>query len=105
MSKKNFPARREADNEALFLAALNARAEANRRDAELAQVQRALVHSEKTRAEEQRAARREIDGMAAFMSVIALLVVTGVCVLAAPIWTVCLPIAGMAAVMRKAGWV
>ena len=107
MSKnKNIPVVISADEyEALFLAALNARAEANRRGAELAQMQRALVHSEMRRAEEKRAAQDEMDGLVGFVSVIALLIVTAVCVLAAPIWTACLPLAGMLAVMRKAGWV
>ena len=94
----------QADNEELFLAALNAKAEANRRGAELAQMQRALVHSEMRRAEEKRAAQREMDGLVGFASVIALLVIAAVCVLAAPIWTACLPLAGMLAVMRKVGW-
>lgn len=106
MSKnKNLPAVVQADNEELFLAALNARAEANRRGAELAQMQRALVHSEMRRAEEKRAAQREMDGLVGFVGVIALLIVTAVCVLAAPIWTACLPLTGMLAVMRKVGWV
>ena len=105
MSKKNLPAVAQAEeNEALFLAALNARAEANRRGAELAQMQRALVQSEITRAEEKRAAREEMDGLVGFVSVIVLLIVAAVCVLAAPIWTACLPLAGMLAVMRKVGW-
>ena len=107
MSKnKNRPAVISAEeNEALFLAALNARAEANRRGAELAQMKRALVHSEMTRAKEKRAAQDEMDGLVGFVSVIALLVIAAVCVLAAPIWTACLPLAGMLAVMRKVGWV
>ena len=106
MSKKKLPAVVQAeDNEALFLAALNARAEANRRGAELARMQRALVHSEITRAKEKRAAQDEMDGLVGFVSVIALLIVTGVCILAAPVWTACLPLAGMLAVMRKVGWV
>lgn len=105
MSKKNLPAVVQTDNEELFLAALNARAEANRRGAELAQMKRALVHSEMTRAKEKRAARREMDGLVGFVSVIALLVIAAVCVLAAPIWTACLPLAGMLAVMRKVGWI
>ena len=103
--KKNLPAVVQTEeNEALFFAALNARAEANRRGAELVRMQRALVHSELTRREEKRAARREMDGLVGFVSVIALLIVTGVCVLAAPIWTACLPLAGMLAVMRRVGW-
>lgn len=102
MSKKNLPAVISAEeNEALFLAALNAKAEANRTVAEL---QRALVRSELLRSEEKRAARREMDGMVGFVSVIALLVIAAVCILAAPIWTACLPLAGMLAVMRKVGW-
>ena len=107
MSKKrNLPAVMQTDeNEALFFAVLNARAEAHRRGAELAQMQRALVHSEMRRSEEKRAAREEMDGLVGFVSVISLLIVTAVCVLAAPIWTACLPLAGMLAVMRKAGWV
>ena len=106
MSKKNLPAVVQADeNEALFFAALNARAEANRRGAELAQMQRALVHSEMRRAEEKRAAQREMDGLVGFVSVIALLIIAAVCILAAPIWTACLPLALMLAVMRKVGWV
>ena len=104
--KKNLPAVVQTEeNETLFFAALNAKAEANRRGAELAQMQRALVHSEMRRAEEKRAAQREMDGLVGFVSVIALLIVTGVCVIAAPIWTACLPIAAMLAVMRKVGWV
>ena len=103
MSKKNLPAVVQAeDNEALFLAALNAKAEANRTVAEL---QRALVHSEMTRAKEKRAAQDEMDGLVGFVSVIALLIVTAVCILAAPIWTACLPLAGMLAVMRRVGWI
>ena len=105
MSKKNLPAVVQTEeNEALFLAALNAKAEANRRGAELARMQRALVHSEMTRANEKRAAQEEMDGLVGFVSVIALLVIAAVCVLAAPIWTACLPLAGMLAVMRKVGW-
>ena len=105
MSKKNLPAVVQADNEELFLAVLNARAEANRRGAELAKIQQALVHSEMRRAEEKRAAQCEMDGLVGFVSVIALLIVTAVCVLAALIWTACLPLSGMLAVMRKVGWV
>ena len=105
MSKnKNLPAVVQTDNEELFLAALNARAEANRRGAELAQMKRALVHSEMTRAKEKRAAQDEMDGLVGFVSVIAMLIVTAVCILAAPIWTACLPLALMVAVMRKSGW-
>ena len=106
MSKnKNMPAVISADeNEALFLAALNAKAEANRRGAELAQMRRELMQSEITRAEEKRAAQREMDGLVGFVGVIALLIVTAVCVLAAPIWTAFLPLAGMLAVMRRVGW-
>lgn len=105
MSKKKLPAVVQTEeNEALFLAALNARAEANRRGAELAQARLEVRQSEITRAKEKRAAQDEMDGLVGFVSVIALLVIAAVCVLAAPIWTACLPLAGMLAVMRKAGW-
>ena len=106
MSKKrNLPAVVQTEeNEALFFAALNARAEANRRGAELAQTQLALVHSEMLRAEEKRTARREMDGLVGFVSVISLFVIAAVCILAAPIWTACLPLASMLAVMRRVGW-
>ena len=103
--KKNLPAVVQTEeNETLFFAVLNSRAEANRRGAELARMQRALAHSEMRRAEEKRAAQDEMDGLVGFVSVIALLVIAAVCVLAAPIWTACLPMAGMLAVMRKVGW-
>lgn len=103
MSKnKNLPAVVLADeNEAMFLAALNAKAEANRTVAEL---QRALVYSEMRRAEEKRAAQDEMDGLVGFVSVGVLLVIAAVCVLAAPVWTAALPLALMVAVMRKSGW-
>ena len=103
--KRNLPAVVQTEeNEALFLAALNARAEANRRGAELAQTQLALVHSEMLRAEEKRTARREMDGLVGFVSVISLFVIAAVCILAAPIWTACLPLSAMLAVMRRVGW-
>lgn len=106
MSKnKNLPAVISAEeNEALFLAALNAKAEANRTVAELAQARLEVRQSEITRAKEKRAAQDEMDGLVGFVSVVALLVIAAVCVLAAPIWTACLPLAGMLAVMRKVGW-
>ena len=105
MSKKNLPAVVQTEeNETLFFAVLNARAEANRRGAELAQTQRALAQSEMTRANEKRAAQEEMDGLVGFVSVIALLVIAAVCVLSAPIWTACLPLAAMLAVMRRVGW-
>ena len=104
--KKNLPAVVQTDeNEALFFAALNARAEANRRGAELAQMQRALVHSEMTRAKEKRAARREMDGLVGFVSVFACLLAASVCWLAAPWWTAIAPLVLMVSMMRKAGWV
>ena len=54
--------------------------------------------------QERKRRKKERDGMAAFVSVGVLLVIAAVCVLAAPIWTACLPLAGMLAVMRKVGW-
>lgn len=105
MSKnKNLPAVVQADNEELFLAALNARAEANRRGAELAQARLELRQSEITRANEKRSAQDEMDGLVGFVSVGVLLVVAAVCALAAPVWTAAMPLALMVAVMRKCRW-
>lgn len=56
-------------------------------------------------AQEREAHRREVEGLATFVTVVTLIVACGVCVLAAPIWTVIFPAAGCLAVMRKAGWV
>lgn len=105
MSEKNLPAVVQADTEeALFLATLNARAEANRRGAELAQMQRALVHSEMTHREEKRAAQREMKGLTAFVGVFACLLTLGACLLAAPWWTAIAPLALMLALLLWAGW-
>lgn len=104
--KRNLPAVVQTEeNEALFFSALNARAEANRRGAELAQTQLALVHSEMLRAEEKRTARREMDGLVGFVSVFACLLAASVCWIAAPWWTAVAPLVLMVSVMRKAGWV
>ena len=54
--------------------------------------------------QEREAHRREIEGLATFVTVVTLIVACGVCVLAAPIWTVIFPAGGCLAVMRKAGW-
>ncbi len=66
--------------------------------------QRAAILEGKLR-QEREAHRREVEGLTTFVTVLALIVACGVCVLAAPIWTVIFPAAGCLAVMRKAGWV
>lgn len=48
--------------------------------------------------------KKERMELAAFVSVIALVVVMGVCITAAPAWTAAFPFAGALAVMRKVGW-
>lgn len=48
--------------------------------------------------------RKEKRELAAFVTVIALIVVMLVCGTAAPIWTAAFPMAGALAVMRKVGW-
>lgn len=65
--------------------------------------QRAAILEGKLR-QEREAHRREVEGLTTFVTVLALIVACGVCVLAAPIWTVIFPAAGCLAVMRKAGW-
>lgn len=54
--------------------------------------------------EERARARKERRGLAAFVTVIALVVVMAVCVTAGPWWTAILPFAGAVAVTWKAGW-
>lgn len=54
--------------------------------------------------EERARARKERRGLAAFVTVIALVVVMAVCVTAAPVWTAAFPFAGALLVMRKVGW-
>lgn len=80
---------------------------ARRTDARLDRVaaaeRRAAIAEDKLR-QEREAHRREIDGMATFITVVGLITACAVCVLAAPIWTVIFPAAGCLAVMRKAGW-
>lgn len=73
-----------------------------RTDLRLAQ-QRAQQAEEKLRRERQKA-KQELWGMAAFVGVIALVVVMGVCITAAPAWTAAFPFVGALAVMRKVGW-
>ena len=92
-------------NEDLFLAMISAKSETRVKARQLAVTEKKLHLSQMARKEEQRAAQRELDGMAAFVGVLSGLVVTGICVLAAPIWTAVLPITATMAVMRKAGWV
>lgn len=98
-SKKNLPeiVPVKDDDEALFLAALNTKAELKR-------TQLALARSEKRREEEKREARREINGMTAFVGVFACLLTVVACLLAAPWWTAVAPMVLLLAVMRKAGW-
>ena len=48
--------------------------------------------------------KKERVELAAFVSVIALVVVMGVCITAAPAWTATFPFVGALAVMRKVGW-
>lgn len=48
--------------------------------------------------------KKERMELAAFVSVIALVVVMGVCITAAPAWTAAFPFVGALAVMRKVGW-
>lgn len=65
--------------------------------------QRAEHAAAKLRAECAKA-QKERQELAAFVTVIALVVVMAVCVTAAPIWTAAFPMAGALAVMRKVGW-
>ena len=103
--QKMLPVKAAEMNEDLFLAMISAKSEARVKARQLAVAESKLHLTQMARKEEQRAAQRELDGIAAFVGVLSGLVVTGVCVLAAPIWTVALPITATMAVMRKAGWI
>lgn len=103
--QKMLPAKAAEMNEDLFLAMLSAKSEARSKQRQLELAESKLHLSQMARVEEQRAAQKELDGMVAFVGVLSGLVVTGVCVLSAPVWTAVLPIAGTMAVMRKAGWI
>ena len=92
-------------NDDLFLEMISAKSDARVKARQLAAAEAKVKLSEAARMEEQRAAERELDGMVAFVGVMTGLVVTGVCVLAAPVWTAVLPLVGTLAVMRKAGWI
>lgn len=106
MKKEKMPPGRAAEmNEDLFLAMLSAKSDAKAMERQLAAAETKLHLTQIARKEEQRAAKQEMDGMVAFVGVISGLVVTGVCALAAPVWTAVLPLVGTLAVMRKAGWI
>jgi cytochrome c-type biogenesis protein CcmH/NrfG len=53
---------------------------------------------------ERREHRKEQQSLVYFASGVALVVILLVCLLAAPLWTVVLPLAGLWAICRKAGW-
>ena len=91
-----------SDLEAAEFKELSRRTDA-RLDRIAAAEQRAAIAEYKLK-QEREAHRREIDGMATFITVAGLITACAVCVLAAPIWTVIFPAAGCLAVMRKAGW-
>ncbi len=91
-------------NDDIFLAMISAKSDARVKARRLAAAEAKIELLEATRLEEQRAARKELDGMTGFIGVVCGLLVIGVCVLAAPVWTAALPILGTLAIMRKAGW-
>lgn len=103
--EKKLPQRAAAMNDDIFLAMLSAKSDARVKARRLAAAQAKIELLEAARLEEQRAAKQELDGMVAFVGVACGLVVIGACILAAPVWTVSLPILGTLAIMRKAGWI
>ncbi len=106
MKKQKMPPVKAAEmNEDLFLEMISAKSDARVNARRLAAANAKIKLLEAARAEEQLAMQREKDGMVAFFGVAAGLIVTGVCVLAAPVWTAVLPIIGTLAIMRKAGWI
>lgn len=65
--------------------------------------QKAAILEDRLR-QEREAHRREIEGLATFVTVVTLIVACVVCVLAAPFWTVVLPAVSCLVVIGKAGW-
>lgn len=103
--QKMLPVKAAEMNEDLFLAMISAKSEARVKARQLAVTETKLHLTQMARKEEQCAAQKEKDGMVAFFGVMAGLVVSGVCILAAPVWTAVLPIVGTLAIMRKARWI
>ena len=103
--EKRLPQVATASNDDLFLALISAKCDARAKERQLMLAETKLHLMEASCKEERRAAQKALDGMVGFISVMSGLVVTCVCVLAAPVWTAVLPMAGTAAVMRKAGWI
>ena len=103
--EKRLPQKAAGMNDDMFLAMISAKSDARVKARQLAAAQAKIEQLEAARAEAQTAAKKKVNGMAAFVGVACGLVVIGACVLAAPIWTVSLPIVGTLAVMRKAGWI
>lgn len=92
------------DGEDLELRRLAYRVDERRNRAAREEAEERAQRAETKLREERARARKERRGMAAFVTVIALVVVMAVCVTAGPWWTAIFPFAGAAAVTWKAGW-
>lgn len=95
---------RADDVEAAELRKLSLKSERNmmRRRAENAE--RRAWEVEREAARQKKAHEKEIDGIVAFFSTFAGLVMIASCILAAPWWTAICPTLATAVIMRKAGW-
>lgn len=92
------------DGEDLELRRLAYRVDERRNRAAREEAEERAQRAETKLREERARARKERRGLAAFVTVIALVVVMAVCVTAGPWWTVVFPFAGALLVMRKVGW-
>lgn len=92
------------DGEDLELRRLAYRVDERRNRAAREEAEERAQRAETKLREERARARKERRGLAAFVTVIALVVVMAVCVTAGPWWTAILPFAGAVAVTWKAGW-
>lgn len=92
------------DGEDMELRRLAYRVDERRNRAEREAAEERAQRAETKLREERARARKERRGLAAFVTVIALVVVMAVCVTAGPWWTAILPFAGAVAVTWKAGW-
>lgn len=92
------------DGEDMELRRLAYRVDERRNRAAREEAEERAQRAETKLREERARARKERRGLAAFVTVIALVVVMAVCVTAGPWWTAILPFAGAVAVTWKAGW-
>ena len=95
---------RADDVEAAELLKLSIKSEQNMLRRRTENAERRAWEAEREATRQKKAHEAEINGIVAFFSTFAGLVMVASCILAAPWWTAICPAIGTAAIMRKAGW-